>query len=328
MSLLDIKKAHKKDVCNLLKNEEIAVVGPSDKPASMLRVYSHGGLIGRLAVGNHGDSHLLDKSYYLDENGENKTTYLSEKESADLLAITNNSEKTGTQKLLSEEYLKLAIEASKNKGKKQTDSEDMSVRERDIQTKIVRKYMSGDKWIVVDMEFSPSDAWNIGKGKPDLIVYDFDRKELGIIELKYNNENANNLGKHYEDFMNVYNNPIPFNREIARRVINYMVPCGLINEEVGEKIREGIGTVEKPKSTKVWFGFLFIVNPLEVENGLKGAKNLVKDYLKGEDGNIITPIDECRFLYRESIDSLSEKGLCYEDMYSYEDFKRHTVDEE
>ena len=70
MSLLDIKKSHQKDVSRLLENKEIVVVGPSDTLGTMLRVYSHGGLIGRLAVGNSGKSHLLDKTYYMTFQGE------------------------------------------------------------------------------------------------------------------------------------------------------------------------------------------------------------------------------------------------------------------
>lgn len=325
MSLLDIKKSHQKDVSRLLENKEIVVVGPSDTLGTMLRVYSHGGLIGRLAVGNSGESHLLDKTYYMTFKGEKKYDYLKEEELDTLLEIISNESKTTTEKLLSKEYLNIAIEAAKNKGQKKTDGEEVSAKERDVQTQIVRKYMSGNKWIVVDMEFIPSSKWNIGGGKPDLIIYDFARNELGIIELKYNNENVENLGKHYTDFLDVYNNPLPFNREMARRILEYMVPCGLIEERAGDKICQALGTSKEPKNTKIWFGFLFVVNPLEVQNGLIGARNVVNKFLRDKDGKQIKPICDCRFLYTESVDSLTIKGLCYADMGSYKDFMSNSI---
>ena len=301
-----------KNIQKLMKYDEVVVVAPSDVPKTMLRVYAHGGMIGRLNTGS-GHSHLLAESYYSEAKD-----YLSENQKKELKKIFKSLKDTD-KILLSDNYLKLAIEAAKNKGKKKSNSDKRSPRERDIQTQIVKRFMrNSEHWFIADMEFFPSKKWKIGKGKPDLIVFDDDRKQLGVIELKYNNENMNNLKKHYDDFMKYYANPLEFNREMFRRIDEYLIEYNLVDIKFKDSVKAALGTKDEPSNNRIWFGFLFVVD----DNNKKNPKGDIKSKIDAITGNEKSPIEDCRFLYVKSLDEIAENGLCYDNMLSYNDFKK------
>ena len=112
--------------------------------------------------------------------------------------------------------------ALNGKSKNKTNKE----KERDIETKIVKKFMNtNNDWAIIDMEVQCPKEWLntlvVNEGETtqprfDLIV--INSKGLGIIELKVDEENCNNLKSHYKHMLYIQNNSDSFIKEIKRRI--------------------------------------------------------------------------------------------------------------
>lgn len=281
----------------LNKHEEIVVVGPDCTDKNKLRVYANGGLLGKIYVGNahNGKTMLMSEDY---------ATY---DKSGTLKKIIKEAQGKEEYALVNKEYVDAGINAiEKRFGIKKTKNH--GEKERHVETRIVKKYMNTDKsWSVVDMEAQFSKTWFEGnsfrKGTTvqprfDLIV--LNEEGLGIIELKVNNENCDNMTSHYDHMSYVLDKPRKFFTEFGRR-IEILKKYDLVSQEtfkMYEKIKD---------KTPVWCGFLFVGGTLE-----KSKKNAKK--LEGEKN-----INNIKFMY---YDNLEVPDLNINNMMSYEEFMK------
>lgn len=276
------------------EREHIAIVPPCMGDKNKLRVYAYGGEIGRIATTHKSKCTALSEAYikYLE----------NDKEQTKLKTIIDSYEKDTLLK--TPQYIELAVRAAKIR---------YGEKERRIENDILKRYMcpqNSRNWCAVDMEFFPSAELKIGKGKPDIIVLDFQLNQLGMIELKYKNESMQNMNKHFSDFMGVCNDTEKskhFNREIRRRIgflQEYILP------EPNARIKHYLDSTEE--KSPVWFGFLFVGGK---KKGAQAKVGEMWEELSEEAG-----WDKCRFRYVNAVDELAEHGLCFGDMETVEQF--------
>jgi len=296
----------------LLRNP-FTIMGPNGNGnKEKLRIYAYGARVGNIEVNTKGlTCQLFDKKYienHLEDLNESDKT-LTEKWRKD------NTAKKGTyicgawcrEVIGTEDYLRLALQAAKHKfhKKKKNENKEFYEKERNIQTQIIREYMKSDtSWSIVDAETGITKDW-VKKSyviknvkKPDFIVFDNNRKEFGIVELKYMNDSTTNLKEHYDLFYEVYQQPQVFVKKLSYRM-QVLAKYNLLKKEYGD--------VEI--SEKVWFGFLFVAG------GREGAVKIVKNHMDD-----IVVSKACRFLYVDGIEELKMCGLQYDEMMAYEDF--------
>lgn len=282
------------------ENEEwpVVIVGPSGTKGEeeMLRMYAYGGRIGTIPMGT-GKYGLLDRKY---------KNHLSNPQDAEKLEkMFQEEDKKGL--IFSEAYLELAVKATKAKfTKAKSKPGGKSLKERNIQTQIVKQYMAeGTGWRVIDMEFRVPKQEEMEKhSQVDIVVFD-EEKGFGLIELKYNNENCDNLDEHCNDY-----NKICSDRKISEkneaeliRRAEYLANYKLIDSRYYEKMME---IKNSGSAIGFWYGFLF------VGGGKNRSADLVKRMGKAADE------EACRFLYVENIDDAID--LRYGKMESYAEF--------
>lgn len=277
------------------KEQPVIILGPSGSEKTKLRMYAYGGLIGRIPTGT-GKCRLLSEAY---------KKYLSD--SQDVEKLEEMFQKENENDLLfSEAYLKLAVKAAENRFTKGNKTKDKNPRERSIQTRIVKKYMSeGTGCCVIDMEFHVTKQKKMEKhSRADIVVFD-EEKGFGLIELKYNNESCDNLDEHCNDY-----NKICSDRKISEkneaeliRRAEYLADYGLIDSRYYEKMME---IKNSGSAIGFWYGFLF------VGGGKNRSADLVERMGKAADE------EACRFLYVEDIDDAID--LRYGKMESYAEF--------
>lgn len=280
------------------------IIGPSGS-VNNLRIYVYGALVGTIAISESKDCTLLNRDYI---NNYNDALSEEEKERANQWIVDSRS-KQGTitgkwckDVIDTEEYLSISLKLVRSKFRKESGS----IKERNIQSQIAKAYTKSQTeldWCIVDIETGFTKQW-IPKSKeivtvkkPDFVVYDCKRKEFGIIELKYENENTHNLSEHYKMFKEIYDVPGYFINELARRA-RVMQEFSLLNENI--EVYEG--------SDKIWFGFLF------VKGGKEKSQNLVRKFFDD------TCIEGCRFAYVDDISELDASGISYSCMKSMENF--------
>ena len=263
---MDINEAIKK----LQKDPDIIITGPDCSDINKLRVYANGGLIGKIYIGNRSDgsTELISKGYY------NKSTKDGDKF---ILEKIVEKQKDPLEILVDDEYIHACKQAVENRfGKKKNDSSVQGEKERHVQTRIVKRFMSQIKdWCTVDMEMECPERWVIGNNfsanttkqpRFDMIVLNHDG--VGIIELKVNNDNIENLESHYEHMEFFLTNAATqqcFLDEINRRV-DILVNNGLLDGSAMDFPRD-----------RLWCGFLFVGGELsdtkkEVVNRLSNKK--------------------------------------------------------
>lgn len=284
----------------------IAVVGPKGG-GTQLRVYAYGGVIGQIDTvhsKNAKSRYLADPEYakYLGrlsndcEADRNYMRYMQEQfadfsgEDGDVqpgalcARLSEMLEESFDFMLKDAEYLGLILKAAQMKFRKKAGS----LGERRIQTAIVRQHMKKepqDGWCVIDMEYTVSRDVNPGrkKFKPDIVVYDREYG-FGLIELKYNNENAENLEDHYINSRSVINDPAAAGKiakELTRRS-RYLREYGLIDPELFASMTEN----SRPR---LWQGFLFVGGDRQT------AVRLVKGLAEQQAG--ILADEDCRFAF-------------------------------
>lgn len=282
-----------------------SIIGPSGGE-NKLRVYAYGGLAGSIGIGKAGSS-LCNRDYLQKYKGEFDIDEKKQIATWIKTSRSKNKEITGDwvcDVLGSQEYLKIVLKALKTKFSKNNGSD----KERNIQMEILSHRNSNRRgWNIIDVETGITKQW-VKKDnsmietvkKPDFIVYNNIRREFGIIELKVDNENTENLGEHYTMFHAIYNDPAYFIEELSRRA-NIMSTYGLADNETYSD------------SKKIWFGFLFI------GKGIVGAQNCIKKHLLN-----CVPIEQiendCRFLYADTADDMEKRGLCYDRMTDINEF--------
>lgn len=175
------------------------------------------------------------------------------------LATKNHTE---NNTFISPAYLENAIEAieAKFSAKEKKDTVN-AIKERYIETAIVRKHMKSNmQWSVIDMEtqfpknYFLNATFSKGTTKSprfDLIV--INETGFGIVELKVNNENCNNMQSHYEHMTYVLKYPEKFRQEFQRR-LEILKKFELINQETVSMYKKLLDYGEIP----LWCGFLFV----------------------------------------------------------------------
>ena len=143
----------KKDLIKYLAtmDNEIVIVSPDYTDKNKMRIYKNGGLYGKIA---HRDkfknlkSELMTKEY---------AKYCSNESKLKEFINFANSEEDIIETFYKKEYLELAKEALNNKWKKEKDDR---LKERNIETKIMRKFMkSNNGFITIDMEMACPQKW-------------------------------------------------------------------------------------------------------------------------------------------------------------------------
>lgn len=241
-------KSKVRDIVSRLEEyDEIVIVGPDgnrENPNTKLRVYAHGGCIGKIPIGQ-GDYELVGKykPTKADKYPYTYAKYLSkgftdghgnqivntgidklEKEFSEYLVdgvelqdyfVNTFCEADSSLKekyIVDSNYLKLALTASYNKMR--NDGDDPG--ERKIQTRIAKnqiKSMPGESLLVTDIEYKMRLSDNRPKkksgknkhhGKADFVV--FDGESIGLVELKYNNKSMEQGSENslYEHMLDFY----------------------------------------------------------------------------------------------------------------------------
>lgn len=291
------------DMCKKLnKHEGIVVVGPDFSKSDWLRVYANGGLLGIIYFGDdpNKETELMSSDYAKPEYDD----------SGKLERILKEAQGKKDETLVSEEYIKAGINAIENKfGKRKTKKQ--SVKERYVETRIVKKYMNTDKsWSVVDMEVQFPKEWFQNNSFHDKTTerprFDFvvlNDEGFGIIELKVNNDSYDNMMSHYDHMSYVLEKPEISEKicaELGRRIeiLNKYDLVGQDTFKMYEKIKD--------KMT-VWCGFLFVGGTLEKSK--KIAKQLEEE----------KNINDIKFMY---YDNPEVPDLNINNMMSYEKFIR------
>ena len=273
----------------------IVVTGPDFTQKNKLRVYLNGGLIGKISVGK-GKNDLLSSDYKNYANGY-----------ADDLKPKKGKDTLDT--LVSTEYLNAAAFATNNRFMK-SNSNSEAEKERNIETQIVTKYMYHPRsnWRVIDMEVQCPKKWlDDAKLSPkttrsprfDLVVYSSEDKSIGIVELKVDNENCQNLLGHYEHMCHIASKK-EFVNEMIRRT------------EILKKYKVIDTDISIASDKKVWFGYLFV----------GGDENDSRNKIKKELGSIKDISSDCKFLYVKDVASLKKTGLIYKKMQSFDEFTK------
>lgn len=267
----------------LQSDPDIIVTGPDCSDTNKLRVYANGGLIGKIYVGKHpnGSSDLISSGYYsYSETDGNKSK---------LENIVCRSKDT-LSTLTSDEYISACKNAvEKRFGKKKDDATEQGEKERHVQTRIVKQFMNhSGSWCVVDMEMQCPKEWFKGndfsentteKPRFDMIVHNKDG--IGIVELKVNNDNADNMESHYEhmEFLLTNSQGQKYFKDEIKRRINVLSENGLISKSIDDFPID-----------RIWCGFLF------VEGGIDGARDLVRPLKDRKCAG------QLKFLYHPSFD--------------------------
>ena len=289
------RKKTQEIIKNLLvyTNEEgdcpITIAPPCLGAKNKFRIYAYGGEIGRIATHPRSKCTVLSVAYikYLpDEKDREELTQLIKKYADCFESL-----------LVMPRYIDLAVKAAKAR---------FASRERSVENEILHRYMKlgGRNWCVVDMEFRGSKELDLGGGKPDLVVYDHEINQFGIIELKYNNKSTENKDKHFSDFLKICCNTqkhIAFNREMKRRV-NKLLEYNLTDDIL----------IDWQEENPVWFGFLFV-------DGDEKISKRIASKLKN-DSAWVAGRDICRFRYVQNVNDLETHGLCYNEMETFQKF--------
>ncbi len=323
----------KKEICKKIKeiNHKIVIVGPTLKdendPDTHLRVYYKGGRLANIGTGKREKSALMSKKY---EN-QFKDNIEKTKKFNDIRKKAASNEENLIKVLSNKENFKLINEAFERKWQKMTKKEKNNQKERDVETQIMSNFMiSENDWIAVDMEFQCPSSWfekmdsdkeikkfidmEHKKGnkkitkKPKFDIIMISKDGIGIIELKVNNENCDNILSHYCHMKHILNNEESkdkFITEIYRR-IKYLQENELINSEIIDKYGKQFFNEKK-----LWCGFLFVgggkSESVKIIRGLE-EKLEEKEFIKN-----------LNFMYCDN-DESKIKTLNINHMQNYNDF--------
>ncbi len=308
----------KKELCKKLnQNKKIVIVGPDCSNKNKLRVYNTGGRVARIYVGKrNGKSELMDIEYakYCKKDA-NKLKRIIEK-------ATTEEQITNT--LLSKDYQELSQDAVDHRYGKKAKKEDDD-KERNIETQIMKRFMNAENgWIAIDMEVQCPRKWFenmeydreikelVGNKKnkitkqPKFDIITFSKEGIGIIELKVNNENCDNILSHYCHMKHILKNKDSKNKfieEIETR-IDYLIKYGLINKNIIDQYSKQIFSEKK-----LWCGFLFV-------GGNKSDSIRIVERLEGKEF-----INNLKFMYCDN-DESKIKILNINNMQNYTEFTK------
>lgn len=236
----------------LESHDPIVIVGPDGTKRTKLRVYAYGGRIGRIGtnIGENEPAGTAYVKYLIDENEkkvlENGLDYLGDKGKIDT-------------------YLNVILKAAE---KRFTKAKGIR-KERCVESEIVKNHMKvEEEWCIVDMEFHMTFS-DKERQTVDLVVLD-GKEGFGLIELKYNNENCDNLGDHYKAYSKVNSEP-ECKKDIVNEIKRRMEVCkkyGLIEGKCVEDALDG-----NLDGKDVWYGFLFVGGGKEEAIEIVNKKN-------------------------------------------------------
>ena len=304
----ELKKIDKKIIC----------VAPKYSKKYLLRIYKNGGLFGEISDKETSKSKLISEAYAKHCSDIKKQDKLKE------YIINAKNEDDVISTFLNQEYLQLANEAFNNKWKKQNDNKKNNnskakSKERNIENEILSKFMKTNKdFITIDMEVQCPSEWfkNMRDDKeiekidssmkrkltdgPRFDIISFSKDGIGIIELKCDNDNYDNILSHYAHLKHVLCNEYAkeeFFKDMRRR-IDILMKYNLINKELVKKYEKNVFNEEK-----LWCGILFVFGEL------KGSVKIAKELENCE------KINEIKFLYSPSIDKID-----FNNWKKYKDF--------
>ena len=298
----------KKELCKKilkLDKDNIVIVGPDYTNKNKIRVYNNGGRIAYIYVGNRGSNSELMSIAYADPK------YCKEHNKLSGIITSTTDEVSFEKNILDKEYYLLSKEALTNRWVKSKKNEEGKaiLRERNIETQIMKKFMKAQGDIItIDMEVQCPRKWfenmendaeikklmkkqKITK-QPRFDIITFSKDGIGIIELKVDNENCENIISHYAHMKHVLNNREDFMKEIRRR-IKYLKEYDLINSDLVDKYEK---QVFENKEKKLWCGFLFVRG---------GKEECIKNMKKLEN---LSDVDKIKFMYYEDVESIDFKN--------------------
>lgn len=324
----------KKELCKKLikMDDEIVIVAPAYGDKNQLRIYKNGGLFGKIS---HRETYINVKSELMTET---YAKYCSNEKKLNEFIKKAKNEEDIIETFFNGEYLGLAKEALDNKWKKEKNNnvkKEPKLKERNIETRIMRNFMHTNyDFITIDMEVQCPKEWfnnmtkdaeisfikeklktinkkgEIKEGLTEMPRFDiisFSDDGIGIIELKVDNDNTQNISSHYAHMKHLLNNEKGkkyFLREIKRRIA-YLKKYDLVNEKIINKYEKEIFD-----NQKLWCGFLFIGG--KKDDSIKIAKEL-ENYEK---------INELKFLYCADFDEIDfKKWVNYKDFITGRSFK-------
>lgn len=299
-------------------DKPIAIVGPDGSNEDELRVYAFGGLIGLVRISDGEFIIRKDDDYdtYLKAEEYDYGSYRKKRKN-DLSVLIKiygekdyieefHSIKSGSKQINIKVYLDYIVTAAYNRHRRcdpvTKQYEPYTPSEKVEQCKITHRFMgNGQKrgWCICDFEYQDNTyrtKSQIG-GRIDLVVYDYKRKQFGLIELKLTNDSTNNIEKHYNDSKKLINNKSVINN-IKKRCIS-LEKAGLID------------AIGNNKEDEMWFGFLFVgdcqkTSAKLIDNRSEVFADKERKY--------------CRFRYIENIEQLETNGLTFDSMESFDKF--------
>lgn len=244
------------EIKKLSDKPHIVIVGGT-KNSNGYRIYAYGGCIGIISTENT-ECELANEDYKKHIKDSDKQRELEK-----LLSSKNDKHKI----LLSDDYINLICEATKNKFTTIKGQH----KERYQQTEIAKclmnlPYSEKNPFIVTDIEFTFESQQDKNIYKPDFIA--FDGKNIYLIEFKYNGKSIyadNGVKKHFEDFNNLTQNikAKKYLYEETEKRINQLIK---INDNIKECIQKNIPNIS---NANLIFAFLFIGNKKETISGIQ-----------------------------------------------------------
>ena len=301
------------------KYTNIVVLGPAGSyPYDIrFRIYAYGGRIAGIPFNKNNDWLLLPDEKYKNYNDAGLKKYFDKKSEL----INDKSELNNYIIELLQENTDNIIDEVIKAAEEKFSTEEKNPKERAIQTKLVRKYLSKyveSGYIICDMEFCvPQSENTIGNKKSDfdLIIMDPKNGKLGIIELKCNSDACGNktgksadLKAHLADMIACLSDP-----KYVRDNIIYRYAClkkaGLISDALPK--------AEEINLDEVFCGFLFIDDGSKTLSTKKNVVVICEKCFEDDIKYLEEEENKIRFLYADSVDDVD-----FTQMQSWVDFKK------
>lgn len=304
---------------SLYRDQGVIILGPDGTKKHKLRVYAHGGDLGRIGIADTAQCEIHKKQDYL--------KYLKDEDAKALLELIEESEgkkdnaRDESEILCDKRYISLMLKATKQRGVKKEGNKEVRT-ERVIETSLIAQQgkieNKNNNLLVYDMEYMitlptrttiKESGEEVAKHcKPDLIV--FDGKNIGIVELKYDADSmendekkqikGNSLKDHYQDFMDFIWNETDKKRwdvigeSICR--LKYLEDAGLIDPSWHDNIAELREWHKSNKAgefdtSRIWIGFYFVEGPHKEKDHLP-CEEYVEDQVRGQLKDVVTDARE------------------------------------
>lgn len=311
----EISEEDQNIITNLLKNHsDLVILGPAgtNSASNHLRIYANGGAIGYVPLSKSAEWKLPTKEYIkhnkdLEEDFATYEKYKKTRHCKDFKQELYNKK----------DFVDKLIEATDKKSRqKKNKNYDIQRKERAIQTKLVRKYLSEDiksGFLICDMEHSVPEGETLTGKKPnfDIIIMEPKSGRVGLIELKCNfkacKDKKSGLKAHLADIVECMD--LEYVRDNILSRYECLQKAGLISQDLPT-------ADDIEPNFSAFGGFLFIDDG---SNTLSTKTDVVKvciDFF-GKDGieDIKDKKNSIIFLYADSVDNVD-----FNKMQSWDDF--------